>query len=606
MKLNIKNSVFAFSLLTCLTISYSLLVTNGALNHLSMNGPIFSDINKQKDLIADILPPPLYVVEAYGLAYEGAFHEERRAEDIAKIKALEASFNDRIAYWKTVDMPDDERLILETKVQETAAVFWKIMINDLLPVMSEGYEVTNPVFDRLSLAYADQKSAILELNALAQKKMEDIVSQASVSTRHSIYEATGSGVLTLALCIAGVMAIIQWVIRPLSTMTAFMTRLSTGDTSHEVPYAKRSDEIGSMSTAVSVFRQSLIDNVRIDRETQDLRLRAEADRIAADERADRVSAERMRIATSGLKEGLRRLAGGDLTVQLTETFAEDFELLRHDFNAAVSQLCHTLTNVAYVADHIDSGSRDVADGSSDMARRTEQQAAALEETASALEQITVNVKNAALRADEARHVAFEANQSAARSGAVVDQAVGAMSRIEQSSSQINNIIGVIDEIAFQTNLLALNAGVEAARAGDAGKGFAVVAQEVRELAQRSAQAAKEIKGLIHTSSSEVANGVKLVSETGDVLKSIGSLIITINEQMDAITVSTREQSAGLAEVNSAVIQMDQTTQQNASMVAETSAASAKLADESKVLRDLISQFDLDLAPVKANAFRQAS
>nr|WP_281517736.1 methyl-accepting chemotaxis protein [Ferranicluibacter rubi] len=197
-----------------------------------------------------------------------------------------------------------------------------------------------------------------------------------------------------------------------------------------------------------------------------------------------------------------------------------------------------------------------------------------------------------MRTNEAREVASHANKSASRSGEVVAEAVTAMGRIEHSSSQISSIIGVIDEIAFQTNLLALNAGVEAARAGEAGRGFAVVAQEVRELAQRSAKAAKEIKDLIRNSTAEVESGVKLVRDTGDVLKTIEAHVIEINGHMEAIATSAREQSTGLAEVNIAVNQMDQVTQQNAAMVEETSAAGSTLASESARLRELISHFTL--------------
>jgi methyl-accepting chemotaxis protein len=285
------------------------------------------------------------------------------------------------------------------------------------------------------------------------------------------------------------------------------------------------------------------------------------------------------------------LASGDLGFQLLEPFAPDFEDLRHDLNAAVEQLSETLTSVANAAGSIDSGTREISMSSDDLSKRTEQQAASLEQTAAALDEITANCPmrpNGQTRRVVLPSMRIQAQRTPVRSWHAVD----AMQRIEQSSSQISNIIGVIDEIAFQTNLLALNAGVEAARAGDAGKGFAVVAQEVRELAQRSAKAAKEIKDLIRNSTTEVESGVKLVRETGEALKTIERYVVTINQHMEAIATSSREQSLGLAEVNTAVNQMDQVTQRNAAMVEETNAASATLAGESRKLHELISQFKL--------------
>lgn len=289
---------------------------------------------------------------------------------------------------------------------------------------------------------------------------------------------------------------------------------------------------------------------------------------------------------------LKRVASGDLNFHMDEPFQPDFETIRADLNATIEQLGETIHSVANAARAIDSGSLEISHSADDLAKRTEQQAASLEETAAALDEITTNVRLSSKRVDDARTVAIQANANATDSGKVVADAINAMERIEQSSNEITNIIGVIDEIAFQTNLLALNAGVEAARAGEAGKGFAVVAQEVRELAQRSASAAKEIKRLIQASTNEVSGGVKLVSETGEALKTIGDYIVTINEHMDAISTSAREQSTGLAEVNVAVNQMDHVTQQNAAMVEETNAASATLANESAKLRSLISHFSV--------------
>ncbi|KQS67588.1 chemotaxis protein [Rhizobium sp. Leaf371] len=415
--------------------------------------------------------------------------------------------------------------------------------------------------------------------------------------------------LIVALCLSVIVASIWFALsgiaRPIQTITTAMKKLADGDSASPIPYEGRADEIGDMAAAVEVFRANAVANIRLEQEAAASRSLSEEERQRKAE-GDRVRAEEMAQATAGLGDGLRHLAGGDLTFQLIDAFAPDFETLRADFNAAVAQLSETLRAVADATGAIDNGSREVSASADDLSKRTEQQAAALEETAAALDQITVNVANSSKRAEEARKVAVQANESAAQSGRVVANAVDAMQKIEASSNQVSNIIGVIDEIAFQTNLLALNAGVEAARAGDAGKGFAVVAQEVRELAQRSAQAAKEIKDLIRNSSVEVQSGVKLVSETGEALRTIEGYIVTVNQHMDSIATSAREQSVGLAEVNTAVNQMDQVTQQNAAMVEETSAAGATLANESGRLRELISQFQLGHALRQTAAVMSAS
>ncbi|MGF6172056.1 HAMP domain-containing methyl-accepting chemotaxis protein [Ensifer sp. 4252] len=434
--------------------------------------------------------------------------------------------------------------------------------------------------------------AIKEMRALNLAGADAAV--AASSTTHDQIRMIEMAVIAVAalVVLGAILYAIRGIARPIQIITRSMAGLANGDTVTAIPYGVRKDEIGEMARAVEVFRQAAISNLQLEEDAKVQRSQAEAERRRVTEDAESAAQIRLQEATAGLATGLRRLAAGDLAFQLNEPFAPDFEQLRHDLNQAVAQLADTLAAVSSSSGSIDSGAREVSQSADDLSRRTEQQAASLEETAAALDQITVNVGSSSKRTNEARAIAGQANESAHKSGAIVSGAIDAMGRIEHSSSQISNIIGVIDEIAFQTNLLALNAGVEAARAGDAGKGFAVVAQEVRELAQRSANAAKEIKDLIRNSAVEVQSGVKLVRETGEALRTIEGFIVTINQHMDAIAVSAQEQSAGLSEVNTAVNQMDQVTQQNAAMVEEANAASATLAQEAGRLRELIARFTL--------------
>lgn len=331
--------------------------------------------------------------------------------------------------------------------------------------------------------------------------------------------AIGSVAALICMILGAVVFVLTNVARPIGAITQSMRGLASGNLFEDIPYAGRTDEIGAMAAAVEVFRQNAQENLRLEKETDEIRLLAESDRENRD-RDQAARAAEMDNATQGLAEALRQLAVGNLEFRLSHKFASDFERLRNDFNDAAEKLRHTLFDVASTTHAIDGSAAEISQGVDNLSRRTEQQDAALEQTAAALDEITTNVTASARRADEARNAARLASDNTIRSGAIVSDAVTAMTKIESSSQQIAGIIGIIDEIAFQTNLLALNAGVEAARAGEAGKGFAVVAQEVRELAQRSATAAREIKELIQRSNVDVSSGVKLVRETGDALKSI--------------------------------------------------------------------------------------
>lgn len=320
----------------------------------------------------------------------------------------------------------------------------------------------------------------------------------------------------------------------------------------------------------------------------------EADRKAAEaERAAR--AQEQALVVSGLAEALGDLADGNLTSRISQPFPGEYEKLRSDFNEAMGKLQDAMKTIVVNAGSIHTGAGEISQASDDLSRRTEQQAASLEETAAALDEITATVRKTAEGSRQANGVVATTRSDAEASGQVVQETVAAMAEIEKSSKQIAQIIGVIDEIAFQTNLLALNAGVEAARAGDAGRGFAVVASEVRALAQRSSEAAKEIKGHISASSQHVETGVELVGEAGKALQKIVIKVNEISGLVSEIAASAQEQATALAEVNTAINQMDQVTQQNAAMVEQSTAASHSLTQEAEELISLVSRFQTGVA-----------
>ena len=395
------------------------------------------------------------------------------------------------------------------------------------------------------------------------------------------------------LLISGVLVYLvgRSISRPVKQLTGQMQELAGGNTEMVVPGAARRDEVGAMARAVVVFRDGAIERRRLEQARLEQQTSMEAERLAR-EREQAELAQEQAVVVNALAAGLTRVAAGDLTCRVADSFPARYERLRCDFNAAVQALDSAISSVMAATSGISSGTGQIAQAAQDLSRRTEHQAASLEQTAAALDQITATVRRTADSSKHVQAVVARTKAGAEQSGEVVRQAVVAVGGIEQSSDKIGDIIGVIEEIAFQTNLLALNAGVEAARAGDAGRGFAVVASEVRALAQRSAQAAREIKALISTSTQQVSVGVKLVGETGQLLSQIISEIGEVTTAVSEIAASALEQSAALAEVNTAINQMDQVTQQNAAMVEQSTAASHSLAAEMAELVRLTERFQI--------------
>ncbi|MBY9062146.1 methyl-accepting chemotaxis protein [Sphingomonas yunnanensis] len=382
--------------------------------------------------------------------------------------------------------------------------------------------------------------------------------------------------LRLGLAVAALAAVVivtlgarKLVCDPYVDTVVRMEGLAQGDFTSAIRHTEHRDCVGRMTKAMDVFRRNGV---------------ALAEAAAA-----------QRVVVTSLGAGLQRLAANDLTYRIETAFYADYDRLRLDYNRAVEAMSDVLGAVTAASQGIDNGAADIRSASDELSQRTEQQAASLEETAAAMEQITSTVRETAEGADRAHRAVTGAREEAEQSGGVVRRAVDAMGGIERASNEISEIISVIDGIAFQTNLLALNAGVEAARAGDAGKGFAVVASEVRALAQRSADAARDVKAKITASTEQVDAGVGLVSATGSALERIIARIGEISTLVATIANSAKHQATGLQQINTAVSEMDGVTQQNAAMVEEATAAARSLADEATQVAAQVARFRLSSA-----------
>ncbi len=485
-----------------------------------------------------------------------------------KLKALDEA----IAVLDAESEEADDRALFE-KVKEAVAAFHASADEAIAlardPATVE--QVRNALATTARLSGTREAVGALSENESAQLAQYEADAAAEVAKSYVVL-GVGAALAVLISALMGWM-LSRSIAKPVSQMTDAMRRLAKGDNTIKIPAMGQGDEIGEMADAVQSFKQAAIEK--------------EAMEVTAKE-----AARQQALVVATLSRGLSDLSKGVLTTRFDIEVSPEYRQIREDFNAAVIQLQDAMKVIITNVQGIRSGADEISHAADDLSRRTEQQAASLEETAAALDEITATVRKTADGARQANAVVADTRGEAERSGEVVRKAVAAMGEIETSSRQIAQIIGVIDEIAFQTNLLALNAGVEAARAGEAGRGFAVVASEVRALAQRSSDAAKEIKTLINASSQQVENGVDLVNRTGEALQQIVVKVAEITGLVSEISASTQEQSTGLAQVNTAVNQMDQVTQQNAAMVEESTAASHSLAKEAGELSELASKFDI--------------
>ncbi len=532
---------------------------------ISVGGPVVASNQQASDLVADILPPPVYILESYLVARLAMVEPRALARHAVRLEKLQGEYEARQSHWRQSTLPDPLKAQLDS-VDVPAKQFFAEAEERLIPSLKRGDMAgANASMDRLARAYSAHRreiDALVEQTAAYQAEMR---TDGEAKANFAFWTMALAG-LALALVLAGANILLsRYAIVPLKSVADAMRRMAGGDLDARADVEKPVEEIGSMIAAIEVFRD------------------ASKSRHAAEQKQAFIVRE--------LTGGLDALAAKQLTHRIDAKFPPEYEALRTSFNQTMAELCEVLSHTVASAGHVLNGAAEIRSASNDLAQRTEQQAANLEESAAAMREVTEIVQQTAKNASEVGRDISEAHVSAADGGKVVARAVTAMDSIQKSASQITSIIDVIDGIAFQTNLLALNAGVEAARAGEAGKGFAVVANEVRALAQRSADAAHDIKNLITASHQSVAEGVALVDETGAVLLHIGERVAAINARIADIADSAQAQAVRLQQVNSAVNDMDKMTQQNAAMVEQSNAAARSLADEANELATLVEAFE---------------
>jgi methyl-accepting chemotaxis protein len=592
MRLTISKA-FAYSgFLILAGVAFSLATSTLALQRLRIGSPAYDRIIAGKDFVADILPPPAYVVEPYLEAQLAMRDPAGLARHMQRLRDMKTSYEERRAFWDRSDLLPEDIKALVTRSDAAAQKFWEIVDVALAPAVKSGdaargaqtladlarhYEAHRAVVDQM----------VVKANAFAAEAESDAAASAVV------FKAVMFG--SAGLVFAAIWGAITFLRRKSSdrlvTLRAYIEQLVKGHVDAAAPFKDDADEIGDVARAVEVFRQALIErNAAREREIEEAKRRQEEDRLA-EEQAQAISQEREMVSAS-IGAGLAELSRKNLTYRLDTDFPDSYRRLQSDFNSAIEHLERALGAVKDGVDTIAPAAGEIAVAAASLAGQAERQAGDLEHAAAALGEITQSAQQIAAGADGAARIAQTTRTEAEESGAVVRKAVDAISRIEKSSQSIGQIIGVVDEIAFQTNLLALNAGVEAARAGEAGRGFAVVASEVRALAQRSADAAKEIKTLISSSSVEVGQGVEFVGLAGQALQKIVSQVLDVESAISDIAGRASKQAQGLRDIQSVVAQVDKNTQANAAMAEETTRATRALQQETTDLARTVEDFTL--------------
>lgn len=542
------------------------------IQQIRMGGPIQVNTQNASDLVADILPPPEYVIEPYLevalLARDPASFPVR----VERLKKLRADYDARHQYWLETHFNEALQKRITEDTHKPAMHFWGLVDGELLPAVQSGDTAAiDSAFADLTAVYEEHRKAVdvTVQEALAYQQRLKADADAQLHLTVAILCALVVAMLGLFLAFSGVLQ--MKVVRPIRRMAGQMRAMAEGEDVDQSADIDRNDEIGEASRALAGIVAFVA------------------------EKSARESKEQMAVQqtiVSALGVALARLRDGVLHHRVIEDFPPEYASLREDFNSAATSIQAAVGEVQNAVETLNNSAGEIDSATQDLSERTEYQAANLEETAAAMQDLTTGVEQTAAASREASETMRDAREKADENAQIVHQAIEAMGEIEDSAKAIAQITNVIDGIAFQTNLLALNAGVEAARAGDAGKGFAVVASEVRALAQRSAEAAHDIKTRISDSNQQIGNGVALVRKSGDALQTIMERVGRISGFIDRIADSASEQADGVQQVSSAVGSIDQTTQQNAAMSEECNAAARLLKSEADRLFQLVRRFQL--------------
>ncbi len=541
---------------------------------IKMGGPLQVQSQLASDYIADILPPPEYIIEPYLEATLVLAHPEEVKMRSERLAALHRSYNDRHEYWRVTTMDANLRDQLTVTTDAPAQIFWKELETRFLPAVAAGRtDDARASYRRLASAYDRHRAAVDVAVTSATAFQTALKASSAQSVRNAQIAAAGAAIAILAGLIGFLWMINRRAIAPLDVAASNMQRLSAGDYTAAIRVGTRRDEIGALMSGLETFRLAAI-----------------AKRDAEDAK---VSADReQKHVVDTVSRHLADLAGGDMTATIEEQFPADYSVLRSNFNNALDKLRTLIGSVGDSAAAIRLGSGEIAQASEDLARRTEGSAASLEQAAGSLSAVDDRIKASA---DVASQTVARADQAIATVGggrSKASEARQAMDRVSGSARGIDDVIEGLDKIAFQTRVLAMNAAVEAGRAGDAGRGFAVVADLVSALAMRAEEEAKRARDQLTVTQADIITAVDAVTLVDEALSDISSDVGHVHQLLATMASDNRIQSAAISEISAAVGLMDRSTQQNAAMVEQTSAAARNLANEVGGLTRQASRFKL--------------